>query len=920
MIQILKTLNQISTGYTVFEKDQVLTASQLNSLSGYFEDQTRLSRTLLFGVGIVCGLKASVQGNRIRLTRGSGVTTDGDLIYLAEDTIFLSYRVFDETNPSYPNFYPGERLIPIFELSKEKGEKRTTPLSNFTESSGFNYSDMVSVLYMESYIYDPDLCSDTDCDNRGQELRNNIKVLLIPKSYIQSLTPAIDTADEAFVNLSEIVIKRPLLNTSVTSSDQLAYVYKAACSEMNKNIDRCLKDIVKNCEFLIKNIFTKNPVDGWLERLNEINSYYIKTETGIQYYYDFLKDLSETYNQFYHLLFGDTTLCCPSPGLFPKHLLLGNLSDAKNATENRTAFYPSVRSSNTTENIEHAKFLLKKLDVLINTFKVPVQHSPDIRITPSLSEESACEDRAIPYYYQLNRTFPIQVFWNYQLFKRGMGNCNYSYNAIDYGARGAAASPLEVCIGKYPFFRIEGHLGVDVAKAQSIIEKKIADMNLPFIVRSLLLGTDKGKIALKPGIRYGDLHRFHYVLRQDILQQMTEVKEFSNQFRTKVNDAIRDKLVIDTSDGNDGASVRDTIDEKDNNIVVNADNVQKSMSQNYTEFQKTSNWRSGMNQAIKTSAEIKNQLGKIVKTEFPTPFDSLISSSHYQWLDWIDEIIKRKDDKEDERLLFHNFIKEYHGMEHAAGVTKGGTFILVYDTKNQVIGDFMLPFYCPEIAEQQADEPEIRKPALRDPIIITGGVRVIKPVDRIINDKVDYVKIDLIRDKLDMLDTNVNNRLDRMQLDYFNSIQNSFSTVSNVLIARNNRNTDTGVLTEITNPSLERKMQEVNEREKMVLRFREKASEVGITAKEKVLYNEMAKEMEMELATSVQETARIVSESNMDVSPGTEGYTAMMEVNYRMSSIENEDTRNAVQTNLQGIQKTTGNLALNQFLGRIIKK
>jgi hypothetical protein len=99
-------------------------------------------------------------------------------------------------------------------------------------------------------------------------------------------------------------------------------------------------------------------------------------------------------------LFGDTTWCCPDINRFPKHLLLGNLVIGLNRDEDRTAFYPSPIVSKTLDSLNHAKFLIQKLDTLIKIFEVPTSSDRvAIRITPSLFEDRLLEERAIPYYY-----------------------------------------------------------------------------------------------------------------------------------------------------------------------------------------------------------------------------------------------------------------------------------------------------------------------------------------------------------------------------------------------------------------------------------------------------------------------------------------------------------------------------------------
>mgnify|MGYP003336723736 CR=1 FL=1 len=55
MTDTLRILQQITNNYSIFEKDQVLTERQLNSVTDYLNDQTRLTRLYLLGVGVKIG-------------------------------------------------------------------------------------------------------------------------------------------------------------------------------------------------------------------------------------------------------------------------------------------------------------------------------------------------------------------------------------------------------------------------------------------------------------------------------------------------------------------------------------------------------------------------------------------------------------------------------------------------------------------------------------------------------------------------------------------------------------------------------------------------------------------------------------------------------------------------------------------------
>lgn len=100
-------LDNVTTQYRKFNENQALTEGQLNEFIDYFEDQDRLSRTRLSGVGLVCGFESTylstasipsseipreelpkiqkldlVDFDSVVITQGVGVTTDGDIITL----------------------------------------------------------------------------------------------------------------------------------------------------------------------------------------------------------------------------------------------------------------------------------------------------------------------------------------------------------------------------------------------------------------------------------------------------------------------------------------------------------------------------------------------------------------------------------------------------------------------------------------------------------------------------------------------------------------------------------------------------------------------------------------------------------------------------------------------------------------------
>src|SRR5690242_10801628 len=85
-----------------FVPDQLLTSDNLNNLFDYLDEQQRLTRACLIGVGIVCGLQIETKssGTSISISKGCGITTQGYLVQFGQKT-FTEYLPFDPVKERY---------------------------------------------------------------------------------------------------------------------------------------------------------------------------------------------------------------------------------------------------------------------------------------------------------------------------------------------------------------------------------------------------------------------------------------------------------------------------------------------------------------------------------------------------------------------------------------------------------------------------------------------------------------------------------------------------------------------------------------------------------------------------------------------------------------------------------------------------
>lgn len=728
---VRRSLQEIADGYSVFEQDQVLTARQLNSLAEYADDQTRLTRVRLLGIGVVCGLRVSLAGGQVRVSRGVGVTSDGDILSLDADTTFDRWRPYDDARPAYPPLYPNgdfkQPMIPAFELIPAGPQvPGAQGLGTLPSAPGGRPLDAMSAVFlMESYVRDEDLCSGTDCDNLGCDALHTPRLLLVASDQAAPFWNAVATPAGAFSRLPVVVAERPVVPAGLTSTSALANLYRAACGTTHNRLVGALGEIYPAAGPFLRDHFAADPAPGWVARLVALQTQFAGTSAGIQYYYDFLRDVADTYNEFRDHLFGDETLCAPDVASFPKHLLLGPLVPGAAATDRRTGFYPSPLTGKSAGEMAHAGFLLRKLDALLARFQLPSGTAIVTRVTPSMGEDRPLEERAIPFYYQAGGNDPIHRRWSYALTRRGMDTYNYGFHAASYGAQGGAANPLRSQMGRFPVFRVEGHVGRPLSVVQGEIETLIRQNNLPFALRAVLLGADRGKITYRPPRRFTDLHHVHGLVRKDLALRLEEVERFSGNLskltRTGVTAGLAgaedpDRMSVATGTSTFGGSVKDS-----------AGSARQSLEVKYDEYmQDPVSWQKDMQSTLEGAAVMRSQIGHLARTEFVSPYDTLIGGTTAYWLPWLDWTLRNREEEADNRLLFRSFADEHPQLEHTGTVPRGGTLVLAYNQDNVVVADFALPYYVHEAPEEEEPEPPApRKPGFRPEVLIDLPVSII---------------------------------------------------------------------------------------------------------------------------------------------------------------------------------------------------
>jgi hypothetical protein len=174
-------MGTIISNYPVFEKNQVLTESQLNQLVKYLDQQNRLTRVSLIGLGIVCGLDVLCESeNTLTITKGVGITSEGYLIQMG-DCVTTRYREYIKpSSVSYPPFedpVTHEQDIELLELLTEEAATDTDEI--IFELNSEVLDGKIVMLYLECFDKDLKSCIGKNCDELGIDRIFTIRKLLI---------------------------------------------------------------------------------------------------------------------------------------------------------------------------------------------------------------------------------------------------------------------------------------------------------------------------------------------------------------------------------------------------------------------------------------------------------------------------------------------------------------------------------------------------------------------------------------------------------------------------------------------------------------------------------------------------------------------------------------------------------------------
>ena len=556
------TLNR----YPVFENNQVLTSSQLNELATYLDQQTRLTRSCLIGIGAVCGLQPNydVVVNHLTISAGTGITSLGFLINTG-DCEFSQYRTYSlpvGTQPYSPFINTlNNQQVPMWELLRPDyvpmPNETVAPL-NFTFVNGVNADDKkVVILFLEAVPVHLDSCLGKSCDAAGIEFTFTLRKLLVRVGDLKIILSNTGPFDLTFVgkfDLPDLLSQRPLFDPLLNNSKDY-FAFSQDFRDAAKSIYRRdgsskdLLNVLRQCYTVFEPIFQDiynnvNPFNDnqipnlniWNEILDGVNSVTNgPSYFGIQYLYDFFRDLVLAYNEFRDSAFELMSDCCFDQRLFPMHLVLG---EAIPLDPDKPSIYrDDFVGVPLTPEQRFAKAELicyfNRMVLMVRMFDINRIHKndtaaqPTTLITPSYEKHGKLSERSIPYYYKINDVDPqlgkLEKFWNFQNIRRNK-DVSGEYPVVAYGNQNSnqtapidpIQTPLFFDLDQFNFLRIEGALGKDFNAVLTNVNNLKNAFDLPFNIVAVRLQGTSSADEIMQRCNFNDLRSQYVAYRNEL--------------------------------------------------------------------------------------------------------------------------------------------------------------------------------------------------------------------------------------------------------------------------------------------------------------------------------------------------------------------------------------------------------------------
>jgi hypothetical protein len=718
-----------------FQDNQLLTAEQLNGVLRYLNSQNRFTRARLDGAGIVSGLfpdmllLPSLQfSGKVKITPGTAITGDGDLIQLTKEALFEWAIPFENGKDKTTTYGPLQEILDqpgaiMMELLPAQ-ITGAVPLTDVYNSLPAD-KKVVFIIYVHQYEELRDICDPDDCDCKGSAEISRYRVIMVTREHYEAAMKTYFERYQRFRRLNPVLVKRPLLdNTTVTYGGFVDQIKKVV-EENTPHITEAIEDIDELVRTVYEEAFGKR---GRNDGTSFFNLYTMLGSTGSsfkstvganmgkagkyppQYLYSFLCDVADACNEIYDCLREEFTDFMENPPVFPKHVMIGTAHSpigSDNVLIGGARVYDAFCRSFFTKH-ESMVFTDKSLYRLLGFYMrlamivrncdieqaaTAISIGKPVRVSPSLMPSPKLAHKAVPIYYMGS----VAEAWRIDPVPAYLGRFPMGF----WGHDRPGVSPLKNDLEHYNFYRIEGHIGRTYEEAYKAINELRNDYDLPFDILGLQLETNVKTIIPTKDIKLGNLdilHDFNKLQANDFLRKM---EGFNDVLTEKVPVAVTQIKAKGINDDfvqqhKPVDAIADEINEAKTQLSANITNLKTLINTTKASAIRTEELSLVHDTILDKAKTLSTNSRLLLRNDIVTPlqnFTYFFNPAQFQWLNGYANVYE---EATKDMYVFSNFMKVNPGMTHGGGVSKGGTFILLYAMEGnvrRVVGDYYVPYY-----------------------------------------------------------------------------------------------------------------------------------------------------------------------------------------------------------------------------------
>lgn len=657
--------------YPVFEADQVLSQKDLNNAVSHLEEQDRITRKNLTGLGIVCGLELTYPSDTsVKISCGTALTSLGFQINWQEK-VFSHYHEYELSDQFLKPDYTREPYLDHIFKHSTKYEPVKNCFELLTGESVADdkialtkdfLTDKLIILFLEVTLIDQKNCVTTNCDDKGKRMEFNVRPLLIPLEGNEELLAQYNL-HTYYPKLGFPRYNVPYTNI-ITGPNVLDQFRKAYDATYLLTVSNAITYAYADFKDGLGTAVNLPVLENSKTRIDEtVNGH--KSSVNIQYLWDWVSDIVQAYNEIADFKEVNPSVCCVNEELFPFHVVLGG--NGEGFSTYRTPFIGTLNSSKKEQvKLKKLTLLFERLAHILNTFEI--ERNTAIKITPSAYGNLHLSEKSMPFYY--NDITELNKKWNPALSLKNQNDAILSYHSDKgYTTKAEVKKPLLFDIEPYNFFRVEGHIGKNYKNAIKEITLIKDSNNLPFKVTALnaVDFVNRDIDITKFDGRWDDLET-DYDLARKRLYNITEfVIKWMDQRKTQ----LAEQNIISVQNIDNFKNILLQI----KNLLTNDLKEFLPNFKSFYEIFKELNYvflfhrwciQLGRQNLSILAEDLIDRLDDINELFLEDPFTVIYEEANIRW---------KKLYKD---LFFSTFIKKHPGLEHKAGVTKGGTLILVY--------------------------------------------------------------------------------------------------------------------------------------------------------------------------------------------------------------------------------------------------